>query len=139
MAHSNSSSSMFPLFVNATILPLNFLYYESVCNLMYDVNNNIAPTNILNLFSRTSSIHSYNTRSSTSEKFYIKKSRLDVQKDALSWVGAKIWNEIPNYLKKLSKKAFKKELKEKLLDILKNEDSYIGTPTIISKFKKHKK
>ena len=128
-----------PLFVNAKILPQNFLYYESVCNLMYDVNNNIAPTNILNLFSRTSSIHSYNTRSSTSENFYIKKSRLDVQKDAFSRVGAKIWNEIPNYLKKLSKKAFKKELKEKLLDILKNEDSYIGTPTIISKFKKHKK
>ena len=62
-----------------------------------------------------------------------------MQKDAFSRVGAKIWNEIPNYLKKLSKKAFKKELKEKLLDILKNEDSYIGTPTIISKFKKHKK
>ena len=133
MAHSNSSSSMFPLFVNATILPLNFLYYESVCNLMYDVNNNIAPTNILNLFSRTSSIHSYNTRSSTSENFYIKKSRLDVQKDAFSRVGAKIWNEIPNYLKKLSKKAFKKELKEKLLEILKNEDSYIGIPTISQK------
>ena len=62
-----------------------------------------------------------------------------MQKDAFSRVGAKIWNEIPNYLKKLSKKAFKKELKEKLLDILKNEDSYIGTPTIISKVKKHKK
>ena len=73
-----------PLFVNAKILPLIFLYYESVCNLIYDVNNNIAPTDILNLFSRTSSIQFYNTRSSTSEKFYIKKSRLDVEKDAFS-------------------------------------------------------
>ena len=31
-----------PFFVNAKILPLQSLYYESVCSLMYDVNKNTA-------------------------------------------------------------------------------------------------
>ena len=58
-----------PFFVNAKILPLQSLYYESVCSLMYDVNKNTAPDNILKLFSRISSVHTYNTRASTSEHF----------------------------------------------------------------------
>ena len=45
-----------PFFVNAKILPLQSLYYESVCSLMYDANKNTAPDNILKLFSRISSV-----------------------------------------------------------------------------------
>ena len=52
--------------VRADILPLNFLYYKSVCCLMHDIRNRKVPSNILNLFSGTTSIHSYNTRSSSS-------------------------------------------------------------------------
>ena len=62
---------------------------------MYDVNKNTAPDNILKLFSRISSVHTYNTRASTSEHFYTKESRVDVKRNALSRVGVKIWNEIP--------------------------------------------
>ena len=52
-----------------TVLPITFLYYESVSALMHDINNNKAPVNKSNLFQKTSNIHSYNTRSSTSGKF----------------------------------------------------------------------
>ena len=69
-----------PLFIHADILPLNFLYFKSVCCLMHDVQNRKVPNNILNLFSDTASIHSYNTRSSSANKFYIKKSWLEIQK-----------------------------------------------------------
>ena len=44
-------------FVNAKILPLQSLYYEFVCSLMYDANKNTAPDNILKHFSRISSVH----------------------------------------------------------------------------------
>ena len=96
-------------------------------------------------FPKHQTIHSYSTWPSTSEDFYIKNTRLsqlansrkrlfELQlkfKKTLSRVGAKIWNEIPpNSLKKLAKKAFKKELKAMLVGILKNEDAYITTPTI---------
>ena len=68
-----------PLFLEENVLPKTFLYYESVSPLMHDINNNKAPVNMSNLFQKTSNIHSYNTRSSTSGKFYIKSSRLTKQ------------------------------------------------------------
>ena len=107
-----------PFFVNAKILPLQSPYYESVCSLMYDVNKNTAPDNILKLFSRISSVHTYNTRASTSEHFYTKESRLNVKRNAFSRVGVKIWNGIPQILKERPKKAFKRSVKATLLNIL---------------------
>ena len=35
-----------PLFVDAKILPITFLYYEAVCKLMFDVHNDSAPSNV---------------------------------------------------------------------------------------------
>ena len=61
-----------PLFLEANVLPITFLYYESVSTLMYDINNGKAPTNMLNLFQKTSNIHSYNTRSSSSGNSLLK-------------------------------------------------------------------
>ena len=42
------------------------------------------------------------------------------KKKAFSCVGVKVWNEMPNECKNLSKKSFKKEKKRALLNILKN-------------------
>ena len=53
---------------------------------------------MLHLFQKTSDIHSYNTRSSTSGKFYIKSSRLEMKKKSFFWLGAKQWNNIPRYI-----------------------------------------
>ena len=39
-------SHAFPLFVSANVLPLNMLYFESVCSLMHDISTNSAPQNI---------------------------------------------------------------------------------------------
>ena len=108
-----------PLFVNAKILPITFLYYEAVCKLMFDVHNDSAPSNITKLFTRTSNNYTYNTRSSTSQFFNVKSSRLKMQKKkAFSRVGVKVWNEMPNEYKNLSKNSFKKETKRALLNIL---------------------
>ena len=48
----------------------------------------------------------------------------------------KIWSGIPQILKERPKKAFKRSLKEMLLDILETEDSYIDVDTIIVKMNK---
>ena len=55
-----------PLFIKAKVLPVTFLYYVAVSKLMFDVHNQSAPINILKLFTKTSHIHTYNTRSSKS-------------------------------------------------------------------------
>ena len=63
---SESRAHAIPLFLDTSVLPVHFLYYEVVCCLMHDAANRIAPSNILDLFIKTSHVHSYNTRSSTS-------------------------------------------------------------------------
>ena len=45
-----------PLFVDDGVLPVKFLYFESVCCLMYDVRNKTVASNILNLFTDRSEI-----------------------------------------------------------------------------------
>ena len=106
--------------------------------LIFDVYNDSAPSNITKLFTRTSNIHTYNTRSSTSQFFSVKYSRLKMQKKAFSRVGVKVWNEMPNEYKNLSKKSFKKETKRALLNILETEDSYMEPDEIMLKFKHSK-
>ena len=69
-----------PLFINAHILPITFLHYESVASLMYDIKKGNAPLKLLNLFEKSSTTHSYKTRSFTSENFCVKSSRLKIQK-----------------------------------------------------------
>ena len=74
---------------------------------MFDLNDNTAPRNILNLFSRISSFYSHKTRSATSDHFYTKESRINATRNAFSRVGVKIWNGISATLKKVQKNLLK--------------------------------
>ena len=100
-----------PLFSDAGILPLQFSYYEVTANLMYDIRHRNAPRNIWDLFQDISNIHSYNTRSSTSNNFYTESSRLSIQLNSFSRIGTTIWNEMPFTLRNLSKYDFKRKIK----------------------------
>ena len=71
---------------------------------MDDIDNPNAPLNIVQLFEKTSSIHLYYTRPSTSGKIYVKSSRLEIQKHSFSRLGVKLWNEIPSHIADLPKK-----------------------------------
>ena len=67
------------LFVAANVLPLNMLYFETVCSLMHDVSTNSAPKNTCDLFTCSSDVHSYNTRFSDVGNLYVNKSRLSIR------------------------------------------------------------
>ena len=120
-----------PLFIDADILPMTFMYYKSVARLMHDINSNHSPPNLLNSFEKTSIIHSYDTGSSTSCNFHVKGSKLEIHKNSLSRFGVKLWNEIPCHVRDLPKREFAKALHGLLSDILKRENDYIETPLII--------
>ena len=122
-----------PLFLEANVLPITFLYHECIASLMYDISSNNAPINMLHLFKETCSVHSYNTQSSTSGNLYVQNSRLEMQRRSFSRLGVRLWNEIPCHMRVLPKKAFKKVLRMSLLNILQNEDDYIQIPVIIKK------
>ena len=57
---SDHNEHAIPLFDNAHILTLKFVHYESLANLMFDVRNRTAPSNIQDLFQDISNVHSYN-------------------------------------------------------------------------------
>ena len=98
---------------------------------MFDVRNRTASSNIQDLFQDISNVHSYSTRSSASNNFYTKPSRLSVQANSYSRIGVKVWNAIPQALRNLSKNVFKRKLKRILFNILGSQDSNIDLSEII--------
>ena len=60
------------------------------------------------------------------------------KKKGFSRVGVKVWNEMPNEYKNLSKKSFKKETKRALLNILETKDPYMEPDEITLKVKHSK-
>ena len=117
---ADRKDSAVPLFQKTNILPVNFLYLERVSILMYDVTNDIAPPNICNVFTSISSIHSYNTRSSASNKLYLQYSRTNIQKKSFSRFGTQLWNQIPKPVRELPKTLFKKKIKQSFFNDLIN-------------------
>ena len=133
---SESRAHAAPLFLDTSVLPVHFLYYEALCCLMREVANQITPSNILDLFIKTSHVHSYNMRSSTSQNYNKKFSRLKVQNKAFSCVGPRLWNEHPARMRSLPMKTFKNELHNLLLSVLEQCDDYLDTDQITSALKK---
>ena len=64
--------------------------------------------------------------------FHIKHSRTDQVKNSFSRIGAKIWNSIPDSDRVLPKYKFKNTLQSRLLDILIQEDTYVGLRTLLT-------
>ena len=56
------------------------------CKIMYDVNNNLAPKNITDLFTQIDTVHSHGTRASIAGNYLVKYSRTNLQKNAFSRV-----------------------------------------------------
>ena len=132
---SERNQHSIPLLIDAGVLPLNFLYYELLANLLFEIRHRNAPGNIQDLFQDISDIYSYNTRSSVLNNFYTQSSRLSIQVNSFSRIGTKIWNEMPMSLRKLPKTVFKRKIKQTLFEILASEDYYIDLPLIIQKVK----
>ena len=103
---------------------------------MYDVQNKLAPPRIQNLFTHVSDIHSYNTRSATTNKFYVMSSRLEQLKNSFSRFGLRPWNALPENIKKsASKNLFKKQIHETLINIFKQENLYLTPSSILEVIK----
>ena len=120
-----------PHFVTSNILPVSMLYYEKTALLMHDIINKLAPSNIIDLFTPIKAIHSYNTRSAAANKLYFKHSRLKQTNESFSVMGLKVWNEIPEDFRDLSRNIFKSKLRKKLFQVLEHEDVYIDLSTLI--------
>ena len=126
MFFAGNRSHAIPLFASANVVPLNMLYFETICSLMHDISTNSAPQNICDLFTCSSDLHTYNTRFSEAGNIYINKSRLTIQLNSFSIFGAKLSNCLKPDLRKLRKQPFKNKIHQFLLAVLGNENDYVN-------------
>ena len=100
-----------PFFVQAKCLSLSFLFFKHVSYKMCDIHEQSIPTNILSqLFTKTSTIHNYNTRSSSNECFCVKASKTERVKKSFARIGVSIWNSIPYSVKSLGTSKFQNKV-----------------------------
>ena len=136
MNFAQSRTHAIPYFISSNIMPISMLYFKLSSILMLDVSNNSAPPSISDMFIPTDQVHKYNTRSSSAGNFYRKYSRLNHHKNSFASVGAKIWNSIPENLRKLPKHTFKIKIKNLLFFNLEKQDSYADVDTLIGEIGK---
>ena len=96
------------LYLQKLMPSLSLSYIESVARLMYDITSNSAPPNMCSLFSSINSIHSCNTRSSTSKNLCSQYSRTNIQKRSFSRLDVRLLNLTPNSIRSQTKKTLTK-------------------------------
>ena len=69
-------------------------------SVIYRTENGLVPDTVKTWFTKCSSVHSYNTRAAAEGNFVILKMRTEKGKQAFIVSGAKLWNEIPDSVKK---------------------------------------
>ena len=126
--------SAIPLFYSSNISPINVLFTETIAGLMHDVHVKKAPIKICDLFSYVADQHSYNTRAARNKNMYCLHSRLSIQYKSFSRFGVRLWNAIPQDIKSLSKKTFKKKVKNQLLSYVNKNGTYQESEKLVDAF-----
>ena len=121
-------------FCTSRLLPLDMLYFKSVAMMMHNVSNNLTPPNIFHLFTHQADIHPYERRSSQRGDYFLKRSRIDIQKRSFSRIGVKIWNSLSREARQMTKSNFKNNFNDILSQRLLKYDEYIDVSIILANF-----
>ena len=98
------------------ILNFNDSYTLQCAKFMYDINTGTQMDFLCQLFQKTTSRHSYETRQAAKKKFAVPQARTNLKKRFITFNGVKIWNEIPLDIRSKSvKRLFQKHLRNWLL------------------------
>ena len=99
-----------PLFNSLGILHIFNQFKYQICIFIHDLLHNRLPRTLHDYFS--SPVHSYPTRSSTNFNFSYPSKRTNYGQFSIDYKGAKIWNQLPQYLKIINNRnQFKGSLK----------------------------
>jgi hypothetical protein len=106
-----------PLLSQLQFLNMNLIYKFRIGLLMYK--NITGDIQMPQSLTKVSEIHSYNTRSSMKNDYYVPSARIDLTKTSFSHSGPNIWNSFPIEIRSASKFTFKSKLKMYLLSTYK--------------------
>ena len=101
-----------PLFKSLQIVKFYDLVTLHIAPFMYKFHNQLLPTTFHLSFTRVTAIHSYNTRLTARQSYYLPYVRTNYGKFNIRFRGPSIWNSIDNDIKLLSISTFKKRIKE---------------------------
>ena len=87
-------------------------------SLVCKINNDFTPQHTKDWFTKCSTVHSYSTRASVAGNFGIPKVKTEKAKQSFVHSGAKMWNELPDHVKRsLSIESFQNNMKKYLLKL----------------------
>ena len=92
------------------ILEIPDLFQLSVAKFMYSFYNGGLPNHFDGYFAEIASIHKYQTRLASPQKYYIPRMKTSLGQLSLKHIGPKIWCNIPENLKLSSPYSFGKKI-----------------------------
>ena len=99
------------------ILSVEQLVRLDTASLVYHTENNLAPEQLSDFFTKYSDTHAYNTRAASSRNYVIPKMRTEKGKQAFQNTGAKVWNELPDHIRRApSFKIFQEKMRKMILE-----------------------
>ena len=104
-----------PLFAELRVLKFNDLYNFNLGKFMYKYKRGLLPTNFKDLFTMSSSVHSYGTRGASKGDLYINFNRTSFSKNNLTSRGILFWNNLNVELKESRRiESFSRNLKRSI-------------------------
>ena len=85
-------------------------------------------------FSRSSSIHKYNARSSAMGNYYVNESPLGLKLNSFVNFGTRLWNYLHPDWRALTKRPFKKQIRKFLFTVLEAENACVDVYCVITKW-----
>jgi len=99
------------LYSKRKILEILNLFQLSVAKFMYSFYNGGLPNHFDNYFAEIASVHKYQTRLASLQKYYLPKMKTPLGQLSLKYIGPKIWSNITEKLKSSSPYSFGKKYK----------------------------
>ncbi len=114
----NSHSS--PIFKDLKILKLSDIFHLKLLTFVYESIHKMSPSCFHNLFCLSLYVHQYSTRQASRGNIYLtQKNTVRYGLNSLGYLGAKLWNELPDDIRTAKSKAlFKSKLKTHLINNL---------------------
>jgi len=103
------------LYSKHKMLEIPDLFQLSVAKFMYSFCNGGLPNHFDNYFAEIASVHKYQTRLASLQKYYLPRMKTTLGHLSLKYIGPKIWSNIPERLKSSSPHSFGKKYKKVLL------------------------
>jgi len=116
MTYSSYTSRVSPLYKNLNLLKISDICILELGKFMHNLHCVRIPVNLDDLFTSVSQAHSYATRAATRGGYIWQLASTVKSKRSPKHLGPKIWDSIDPSLYDIAPTAFKRQLKDKLVN-----------------------